>query len=250
MKNINKNLIPFFIIITFILGLSFATPVFATDLSIRTGITFTPDINSGQNWLSGTTSTSNTFIQNPIPTIYSISPNSKNLNSDTTTITVTGSNFISTSVVRFNYYDRPTTYVNSGTLQFQLNSSDVSSVGTFPVTVVNMGPGGGISNVVTFNVNKNPVVVSTTSKTNTTTASNAKKTSTVAKTTETNTTTNSDNSTTDNGLSANALFASNGFLPSSFLQWVFVFLLILFIILLWRKLYVSEEKKTTLVKYS
>ena len=247
MKNINKNLIPFFIIITFILGLSFATPVFATDFSIRTGVTFTPDVDNSQNWLN---ETSNTIVQNPIPTIYSISPNSKNLNSNTTTITVTGSNFISTSIVRFNYYDRPTTYVNSGTLQFQLNSSDVSSVGTFPVTVVNVGPGGGISNVVTFNVNKNPVVVSTTLKTKTTTASNTKQASTVAKNTETNTTTNSDNSITDNGLSANALFASNGFFPSNFLQWIFIFVLILFIILLWRKLYISEENKTTLVKYS
>ncbi|MEK7572285.1 MAG: hypothetical protein AAB493_00275 [Patescibacteria group bacterium] len=259
MKNINKNLILFGLILFTLIAFGSipknASAFYYVGWVNGNYIGCETNLDNYGNFIGCGNTNSNTVnntTTNPIPNILSISPNSKNFNSNTTIITITGSNFIQTSVVRFNYSDRPTTYISSGTLQFQLNSSDISNVGTFPVIVVNMGPGGGISNVITFNVNNNPVIGGATSKTNGTTVSNAKKTSTVAKTTKTNAvaSANSNNSTTNNGLSANVLFASNGFLPSNFLQWIFVFILILFIILLWRKFYVSDREREIPLKHA
>jgi hypothetical protein len=170
------------------------------------------------------------------------------VNSGTAVISITGTNFMSSSTVRFNYQDRPTNYINSKTLQVRLSDSDLSSIGDFPITVGNMGPGGGLSNSVTLNVNNNQTTGSTA-----TTKTDAGAT---WKTTDTNSATdvNSGNTTTSNntgnGLSANALFASKGFLPSNFLQWIAVFFLILFIILIWRKLYSVDKYNSTPLKHS
>jgi|GEM_PF-1161793 len=184
---------------------------------------------------------------NPIPAIYSVSPSSSNLNWNNTTVTITGSNFIASSVVQFNYSERPTTYVNSGTLQVQLNSYDLTNVGTFPITVFNGGPGGGMSNSVSFNVTNRKIT-----NTSGTTTSRTNKTSATTKTTSSNNSDTTTSTSTDNGnsLSANALFASNGFVPANFLQWLFVLILILLIVFLWRKIYVTEEDRRIPLKHA
>lgn len=240
MENINKNLIYFFVVITLVLGFSLVVPNFASaqytmrsgEMTVRSGVTFTPDIainnNNNTNWFD--TLNQGVQVANPVPSIFSINPNSWNINKGTTTITITGTNFIPNSFVRFNNIDHPTTYINSGTLQFKLNSSDLS-VGNFPIVVANMGPGGGLSNVVTINLNKNQTTSSNTTSGNTTSKTSG----------------NVNNG--GNDLSANALFGSNGFIPSTFLQWVAVFILILLIIVLWRKLYVSEKDKVEPLKH-
>jgi hypothetical protein len=55
------------------------------------------------------------------------------------TVTVSGTGFEANSVVAWNGNARPTTYVNSTTLQIALSAADVQNFGTGTVTVVNPG---------------------------------------------------------------------------------------------------------------
>ena len=247
MQNINKNLILFLIII-FVFGVFFAEKAFAWDtpnpVSMRIGVDFTPtnDINV---W-NGSGNNNNTT--NPVPSIYSVSPTSSNLNSNTT-ITVSGTNFVMGSVIRFNNVEKPTTYLNSGTLRAQLNSYELSNTGSFPISVYNPGPGGGISNTIMFNVANG---YTGNSNANGTTVSTVKKTTTVAKTNTTSSTSNIANSTknTDSNLAANAIFGAGSFIPGNFLQWLIVMILILLIVFLWRKIYVTDQDRAIPLKHA
>lgn len=89
----------------------------------------------------------------PVPTTTSISPTSKTLGAATFTLTVNGTNFTPGSIVRFNGLDRTTTYVSPTQLTASIPASDLTTVGTFPITVFNPAPGGGLSNAQTFTVN-------------------------------------------------------------------------------------------------
>jgi YVTN family beta-propeller protein len=66
---------------------------------------------------------------------------------------VVGLKFVSSSVVRWNGSDRPTTSNGSiNGLIAQISASDVAAAGTAAVTVFNPGPGGGSSNASTFTI--------------------------------------------------------------------------------------------------
>ena len=66
------------------------------------------------------------------------------------TLTVTGSNFVSASVVQWNGVSEPTTYVDSAHLNAAIPTSAItaSNAGNLPVTVATPSPGGGNSNSV------------------------------------------------------------------------------------------------------
>ena len=109
----------------------------------------------------GGTSGSKTFtINNPMPTTTSLSPSSNNPGGTAFTLTVTGTNFVKGSIVKWNGAARTTTYASSTQLTAAITATDVAKDGTFPVTVFNPTPGGGTSNTQTFYVN-NPVPVLT-----------------------------------------------------------------------------------------
>lgn len=91
-------------------------------------------------------------VTNPIPTITSISPASKNVGDGAFTMTVNGTNFVSGSVVWFNGSSRTTTYVSATQLTATIPASDMTAAGTFNITVVNPTPGGGTSNAQAFTV--------------------------------------------------------------------------------------------------
>jgi hypothetical protein len=179
---------------------------------------------------------------NPVPFVSSLNPSSAIINSNTT-ITVSGNNFVSGSIVKWNGSDRATTFVNSQTLRAQLNYSDLSTKGNYLISVSNPIPGGGFSNTLSFTVNSAPVYYgNTTNKTSTNTV-NRNSNTTVNKNANTTGTTTSPTLQQESDLAAGALFGSNAFLPSSIFQWIFFFILILLAIVLWRKLYVNEEDK-------
>jgi len=68
-------------------------------------------------------------------------------------LTVVGTNFAASSVVRWNGSDRPTTSNGSiNGLLAQISASDIAVAGTVAVTVFNSGPGGGGSNSLTFTI--------------------------------------------------------------------------------------------------
>ena len=93
---------------------------------------------------------------NPVPTITSLSPSSVIAGAAAQTLTVTGTNFIGTSVVNFNGTNRTTTYVSATQLTIQLTVADQGTVGSYNVTVTNPAPGGGTTAASTFTVNPVP----------------------------------------------------------------------------------------------
>ncbi len=97
---------------------------------------------------------------NLTPSITTVSPTGVQSGSPGLTLTVNGTNFVSSSVVRWNGADRTTTYANSGRLTATILVTDVATIGTASVTVYNPAPGGGTSNAVNVTIN---------AKTNTTT---------------------------------------------------------------------------------
>jgi hypothetical protein len=89
---------------------------------------------------------------NPIPAITQIAPSSAPVGSATPfTLTVTGSNFISTSQIAWNGSLRATSG-SSTQLTTQIVAADIATQGTANVSVVNPGPGGGPSTTKTFTI--------------------------------------------------------------------------------------------------
>ncbi|HKV63046.1 MAG TPA: IPT/TIG domain-containing protein [Candidatus Acidoferrum sp.] len=108
----------------------------------------------------GGTSGVQTFtINNPVPTITSLSPTGATAGGAAFTLTVNGTGFVGTSSVKFNGTARVTTFVSATQVTAAILMSDIASAGTPPVTVTNPAPGGGTSNAVNFNVSaaNNPV---------------------------------------------------------------------------------------------
>jgi len=68
------------------------------------------------------------------------------------TLTVTGTNFISSSVVQWNGSARTTTLASSTSLQAAITAADIATAGTATVTVMNPAPGGGTSTGLSFTI--------------------------------------------------------------------------------------------------
>ncbi len=86
------------------------------------------------------------------PVISSISPTSAEAASPSFTLVVTGTDFIKTSVVRWNGADRSTTFVSNTQLTAVIPSTDIASPGTANVTVWTPAPGGGESGSLPFTI--------------------------------------------------------------------------------------------------
>ncbi|MEO6725902.1 MAG: IPT/TIG domain-containing protein, partial [Blastocatellia bacterium] len=100
----------------------------------------------------GTSNSLSINVTNPTPVITTISPNSAAQNSQGFLLTVNGSNFVPGAMVQLNGVNKVTTFVSSTQLRAQIPASDLNTVGTPSVTVVNPAPGGGASNAVTFTI--------------------------------------------------------------------------------------------------
>lgn len=84
----------------------------------------------------------------PVPYIdLPLAPTSVRPGSSAFTLTVNGAGFVSGSTVYWNGSARTTTFVSSIQVKATINASDVATVGTASVTVLNPAPGGGYSNV-------------------------------------------------------------------------------------------------------
>jgi hypothetical protein len=99
---------------------------------------------------------------NPVPVLTSLNPNAATAGSAALTLTLTGSNFIAGSVVRWNGANRPTTVVSASQLTAQIPASDLLNAGSALVSVnnpPNAGVGGGTSNALPFTINQPPAPV-------------------------------------------------------------------------------------------
>ncbi len=89
---------------------------------------------------------------NPVPTLTSISPNQASAGSADTTITLTGTGFVSGAKVYFGATAIAPTVVNATTATATIPAVLLASVGTEQVKIGNPGPGGGDSNTQTFTI--------------------------------------------------------------------------------------------------
>ena len=87
---------------------------------------------------------------NPVPTITGLNPTLATAGGSAFTLTVNGTNFMGSSVVRWKGSDRTTTYVNSTKLTAAILAADIAATGSASITVFNPAPGGGLSNAVSF----------------------------------------------------------------------------------------------------
>ena len=94
-------------------------------------------------------------VNNSVPVASGLTPGSTTAGGAGFTLTVTGSDFVSGAVVRWNGVDRTTTYVSPTQLQASIIAADIASTGIASVTVFNPLPGGGVSNAQSFNINQN-----------------------------------------------------------------------------------------------
>ena len=97
---------------------------------------------------------------NPVPTLTSISPISAAAGGVAFTLTAHGSNFISSSVLRWGGQRRTTTYISSTQLTATISATDITTAGPVAVTVFNPSPGGGTSNSLDFTVSAGPIISS------------------------------------------------------------------------------------------
>lgn len=89
---------------------------------------------------------------NPVPVLSSISPNSTIAGGPTFTLMVSGSGFVSSSVVEWNSSALPTAFTSSTELQAHVPALDIVSAGNASITVSTPSPGGGSSSVQVFTI--------------------------------------------------------------------------------------------------
>ncbi|MFZ7114514.1 MAG: beta strand repeat-containing protein, partial [Bacteroidota bacterium] len=121
--------------------------------------------NSGNHTITVTrtassqTGTSNTFVvENPVPTVSSISAPCKTTGSSDFTLTVTGTNFNSSTVINIDGVSRATTYVSATSVQATILAADMNVDAIKSITAFNPTPGGGTSSSVIMTVSATPVI--------------------------------------------------------------------------------------------
>jgi hypothetical protein len=104
----------------------------------------------------GASNALNFMLDNPLPTLTSLSPSSATAGAAAQALTINGTGFLSTSTVTYNGVGHAATYVSATQLTVTLSAGDQGTVGAYAVVVTNPAPGGGASNALNFTVN-NPV---------------------------------------------------------------------------------------------
>lgn len=93
-------------------------------------------------------------VENPVPQLTAVTPNSVTVNSPTRPITLTGSNFTVQSIARWDGGTHlPTTFVNGNTITALLTNTLLTLASPHTIDVFNPAPAGGISAAQPFTVN-------------------------------------------------------------------------------------------------
>jgi hypothetical protein len=93
---------------------------------------------------------------NPVPVFGSLSPASAVAGGAGLTLTVNGSGFVASSVVRWNGAPRTTTFVSATQLRAVITAADLAIARTVLASVITPSPGGGTSRTVNFTVTVPP----------------------------------------------------------------------------------------------
>jgi uncharacterized delta-60 repeat protein len=125
-----------------------------------TTLTFVVPVGASSGLLTvttpgGTATSASSFTvlePNPAPTISSLSPNSAVAGSGALTLVVTGTGYVSGSVVQFNGSALPTVFGSATQLTATIPAAALATAGTYAVAVVSPAPGGGTSASLNFTV--------------------------------------------------------------------------------------------------
>jgi hypothetical protein len=91
-------------------------------------------------------------VENPMPVLHSISPTAATAGDSDTELTMGGAGFTGQSAVYFDSTALTTSYVSANQMTATISSSLLVSTGTFSITVMTSGPGGGASTSLTFTI--------------------------------------------------------------------------------------------------
>ena len=147
------------------LTLRSTVPASWVQVRVQQGITIqtlTPVLEGGENvvYYNAIPNGGDVVLTNPaIPTVVSISPASAFVGSAAFILTVTGTNFVNSSTIRWNNSDLTTTYISATQLTASIPASNISTIGTANVTVFNPIPGGGTSGQSPFSIIAKPITV-------------------------------------------------------------------------------------------
>lgn len=114
------------------------------------------------NWSRVTSEPSVFQVVNPAPNAISLSPNAAIAGDPAFEMIVNGTNFVASSVVRWNGANLTTTFSSTTQLRVAVPANLVANAGTANVTVFTPGPGGGESApplVFTINVSNAPIII-------------------------------------------------------------------------------------------
>ena len=89
---------------------------------------------------------------NRTPTADSLTPSAATAGGPGFTLTVAGTGFVASSIVRWNGTDRSTTFVSSTQIKAAISADDIAAAGTAQVAVFSPTPGGGTSATQTFTI--------------------------------------------------------------------------------------------------
>jgi len=117
--------------------------------------------------------TAGTTVNNPVPAIATLGPNSATAGGVAFALTVNGSNFVNGAQVQWNNAPRTTNFVSAAQLTAQISAADIAGAGSVSVTVLNPAPGGGTSNSLTFTVNNPTPAIASLSPSNATAGAGA-----------------------------------------------------------------------------
>jgi Tol biopolymer transport system component len=93
------------------------------------------------------------MVTNPVPVLTSLSPTSFAAGTTASTaLVVNGASLVSNSVIEIDGGERTTIFGGNGQVSTLLAQGDFAAAGVHRVQVVNPGPGGGTSNILTFAV--------------------------------------------------------------------------------------------------
>jgi hypothetical protein len=146
-STVNWNSVP--LTTTYVSSTQLTTTVPSSDITTAGTVPITV-VNPNQ---AGTTDPQTFTVNNPGPTLSTITPISATFGGAGFTLTLDGTDFLANSIVNWNDTPLTTTYVSDTELTATVPYTDLFIVGTVSVTVTNPTPGGGTSGSQTFTVN-------------------------------------------------------------------------------------------------
>jgi hypothetical protein len=121
-------------------------------LSLGTHSNITANYGGDGNFNGAQSSALSQQINNPLPSLTSLSQTSANEGDSGFTLTLTGQNFLSTSTVQKNGTTVASTFVSSTQMTVSVSTADLAEEGCLSFTVTNPSPGGGTSNSKTLTI--------------------------------------------------------------------------------------------------